>query len=374
MGSISARERSSNSLSPSVSVIIVNYGKGWLPKCLPSIIATDYPRSRLEVIIVDNASDDDIASIKETFPEVKLVALSKNVGYAKAANIGVENSKGEYVALLNNDVIVNPDWLNRLVGVLERDENVAAVCPRKKSLLMDQILDGCGGALNVLGQGWDRGESEVDVGQFADLEEVTHPAGAIFLTRRKVIDEIGFLLNPDFFMLIEDVDFGLRCWKAGHKIIYTPDCVVQHARSPTLGGLTEHTIYQYTKNMLATMYEIFDLPIFIRLFPIITLTQTAQAFYLLQFHRKSRAVPSVLRAIKDFLSDLPMYSRRRVRVDKVSDREILSKFSPSLITFEESRRHEKLIRLFLSVVNFYIRLVLRVQPIEEVIYLKKRPR
>jgi hypothetical protein len=359
---------------PYVSIIVINYGKGWLSRCLPSIVATDYPRSRLEIIIVDNASNDDLALMKRTFPEIKLIPLTENVGYAKAANIGAENSRGEYIAVLNNDVIVNPDWLNRLVDVLERDENVAVACPRKKSLLMNQIIDGCGGAINVLGQGWDRGETEVDIRQFSDLDEVTHPPGAIFLTRRKVIDDIGFLLNPDFFMLFEDVDFGLRCWKAGYKVIYTPDCVVYHARSPTLGGLNEHNLYPYTKNLLATMYEIFDLPTFIRLFPIITLTQTAQAFYLLYFHRKSRAVPSVLRALKDFFSNLPLYSRRRVRVDKLGDREILSKFSPSLITFEESKRHEKLIRRFLSVVNLYIRFVLRVQPIKDIIYLKKRPR
>jgi hypothetical protein len=357
-----------------VSVIIVNYGRGWLPKCLPSIVATDYPRSRLEIIIVDNASGDDLASIKKTFPEVKLVALSKNVGYAKAANIGVENSRGEYVALLNNDVMVNLDWLDKLVGVLERDENVAAVCPRKKSFLLDQMLDGCGGAINVLGQGWDRGEGEVDVGQFSDFDEVTHPPGAIFLTRRKVIDEIGFFLNPDFFMLIEDVDFGLRCWKAGYKVVYTPNCVVRHARSPTLGGLSERNLYPYTKNLLATMFEIFDLSIFIRLLPIITLTQTAQAFYLLYFHGKCHAVPSVLKAIKDFLFDLRLYSRRRVRADKVDDRAILGKFSRSLITFEESRRHESLIRVFLSVANLYVRFTLLAQPIKKIIYLGKSPR
>lgn len=363
-----------NSPLPYVSIIIVNYGKGWLPRCLPSVVATDYPRSRLEIIIVDNASSDDLASIKETFPEVKLIPLTKNVGYAKAANIGVENSRGGYIALLNNDVIVAPDWLNKLVSVLEHDRNVAAVCPRKRSLLMDQILDGCGGAFNILGQGWDRGESEVDVGQFSDYDEVTHPPGAIFLTRKKVIDEIGFLLNPDFFMLIDDVDFGFRCWKAGYKVVYTPNCVVYHARSPTLGGLNERNLYPNTKNLLATMFEIFDLPISIRLIPIITLTQAAQAFYLLYFHSKSHALPSVLKAIKDFLFNLPLYSRRRVRVDKIGDREILNKFSRSLITYEESRRHEKPIRLFLSAANIYIRFVLRAQPIKDIIYLKKRPR
>jgi GT2 family glycosyltransferase len=359
---------------PYASIIIVNYGKGWLSRCLPSIVATDYPRSRLEIIIVDNASSDDLASMKRTFPEIKLVPLTKNVGYAKAANIGVENSRGEYVAILNNDVIVNPDWLNKLANVLDRDPNIAAACPRKKSLLMNQILDGCGGALNVPGQGWDRGETEVDVGQYSDSDEVTHPPGAIFLTRRKVIDEIGFLLNPDFFMLIEDVDFGLRCWKAGYKVVYTPDCVVYHARSPTLGGLNEHNLYPSTKNLLATMFEIFDLSIFIRLLPIITLTQTAQAFYLLYFHGKCHAVPSVLKAIKDFLFDLRLYSRRRVRADKVDDRAILGKFSRSLITFEESRRHESLIRVFLSVANLYIRFSLLAQPIKKIIYLGKSPR
>ncbi|MCP8309249.1 MAG: glycosyltransferase family 2 protein [archaeon] len=240
--------------SPSVDIIIVNYGKGWLPKCLPSIIATQYPRSRLEIIVVDNASSDDLALIENKFAEVKLIRLVKNFGYAKAVNVGVENSKGEYIAVLNNDVLVTPDWLSKLVSVLELDENVAAVCPRIKSLFMNQVLDGCGGTINILGQGWDRGRSEVDVGQYSNFDYVTHPIGAIFLTRRKLMNEFGFLLNPDFFLLSEDIDFGLRCWKAGYKVVYIPDCVVYHARSPTLCGINDYNLYFYTKNLLATMF------------------------------------------------------------------------------------------------------------------------
>lgn len=360
--------------SPLASIIIVNYGRGWLQKCLLSITATHYPRSRLEVIVVDNASGDDLASIEKTFAGVKLVRLEKNVGYAKAVNIGVVNSKGEYIAVLNNDVLVNPEWLSKLVSVLENDAMVAAVCPMKKSLLMDQVLDGCGGAINILGQGWDRGESEVDVGQYPDFDEVTHPSGAVFLTRRKLMDEFGFLLNPDFFLLIEDVDFGLRCWKAGYKVVYTPDCVVYHARSPTLGGLNERNLYLYTKNLLAMTFEIFDASFFIRLLPVLIATQLAQAFYLLYFHRKSRAVPSVLRAIKDFLLDLRLYSRRKVRVAKLSDKEISDKFTQSLIIFDECRRRERLIKMFLSANNLYIKLVLHAPPIKDIIYLKKSPR
>jgi GT2 family glycosyltransferase len=323
---------------------------------------------------VDNASKDDLASIEDAFTEVKLIRLGRNVGYAKAVNIGVENSKGVYVAVLNNDVLVTPDWLNKLVDVLERDEKVAAVCPRKRSLLMEQILDGCGGAFNILGQGWDRGESEVDVGQYSELAEVTHPSGALFLTRRKLKDEFGFFLNPDFFLLVDDVDFGLRCWKAGYRVIYTPDCIVHHARSPLLGGLNERNLYFYTKNMLAMTFEIFDSSTFIRLFPVLVATQMVQAFYLLYFHKKSHAIPSVLKAVKDFLIGLRLFSRRKARVNKLDDKEMLGKFSRSLVTFEESRPHERMIRIFLSIANFYVKFVLHAQLIEDIIYFKKSPK
>jgi hypothetical protein len=257
---------------------------------------------------------------------------------------------------------------------LERDENVAAVCPRKRSLILQQIVDGCGGAFNILGQGWDRGESEVDVGQYSELAEVTHPPGAVFLTRRKLIREFGFLLNPDFFMLIDDLDFGLRCWKAGYKVVYTPDCIVYHARSPLLGGLNERNLYFNAKNLFAMAFEVFDISLFIRWFPILVTTQSAQAFYLLYFHKKSHAVPSVLKAVKDFLFNLPLYARRRVRRVRRDDKLILNMFSPSVAVFEEGRLHEGLIRIFLSVNNLYIRLFLSAQSIENIVYFKKSPR
>jgi GT2 family glycosyltransferase len=317
---------------------------------------------------------DDLVSITSQYPRVKMIRLGENVGYAKAVNIGAERSEGDYIAVLNNDVIVNPDWLAKLVSVLMHDENVAAVCPRKKSLFMDQMLDGCGGALNVLGQGWDRGESELDVGQYLEAAEITHPSGAVFLARRKLIGQFGFFLNPDFFLLVEDVDFGLRCWKAGYAVVYDPDCVVYHARSPLIGGLNELNLYLYTRNLLAMTFEIFDLGVFIRWVPVLVGTQLAQAYYLLLFHKKNHAVPSVLRAIKDFLLNLPNYSKRRTRMTKRSDEEIFGMFTPSLVIFEEAKRHERLIKLFLCVNNLYIRLMLPAQPIKEVTYLGKSPR
>jgi hypothetical protein len=102
-------------------------------------------------------------------------------------------------------------------------------------------------------------------------------------------------------------------------------------------------------------------------------TQIAQAFYLLGFHKKSQAIPSVLKAVRDFLFSLRLYSGRRVRIARMTDRDILNKFTRSLVTYEEGRSHETLIRLFLSANNLYVKLVLRAQPIKDIIYFGKSP-
>jgi GT2 family glycosyltransferase len=364
---------------PSVDVIVVNYGKGWLRRCLTSVAHTQYPLSQLKIIVVDNASNDkDLQLIESTFSGVRLLRLEKNVGYPMAVNIGAERSAGEYIAVLNNDVIVPPRWLAELTDVLERDGTVGAISPRKKSLYMKQTLDGCGGAFNILGQGWDRGQYETDIGQYSSLDEVVNPSGAIFLTRRKLMNEFGFLLNPDFFMVLDDLDFGLRCWKAGYRVLYSPTCVVYHARGPSLGGLSEHkNLYFYSRNMLASMFEVFDLSFFIRLFPILIAAQFMQALYLLFFHRKSHAVPSVFRGVVDFLLNLRVYGRRRATMRmafKKGDKTLVERFTPTLAVFEESKNHKSLILAFLSAINLYVRLFLRVQPIRDIVYIRKTPK
>jgi hypothetical protein len=364
---------------PFVDIIIVNYGKGWLRRCLSSIVNTQYPRSKLEIIVVDNASGDrDLSLIENTFEGIRLIRLETNVGYAEAVNMGADGSKGEYIAVLNNDVIVGPEWLTKLVTVLQHDVAVAAVCPKKKSLYMTKTLDGCGGAFNVLGQGWDRGQYEIDVGQYSDFEEVINPSGAVFLTRRTLIDKFGFLLNPDFFIIFEDVDFGLRCWKAGYSIAYAPDCIVYHARGPSLGGLSSYVnLYLYCRNLLASMFEVFDMPFFLRLLPILVTTQLTQAVYLLFFHRKSYAVTSVLRGIMHFLLNLQVPAKRRAKIRTIftkSDGEIVARFTSSLAVYEEARNHESLIKAFLGIINLYVRFVLHTQPIRSIVYLRKTPK
>jgi hypothetical protein len=113
---------------PSVSIIVVNYnGKRFLEECFDSIFSLSYPKEKLEVILVDNGSTDgSLDLVKDKYPNVLIIQNTVN-NYCKANNLGIASSKGKYVALLNNDVKVEKNWLIELIKIMERDERIGAV-------------------------------------------------------------------------------------------------------------------------------------------------------------------------------------------------------------------------------------------------------
>ena len=108
----------SSSAQPFVSIIIVNFnGRALLEECLPSVFALDFPKHRYEVIVVDNnSSDDSVQYVKKNFPQVKLLEASENLGFTGGNNLGFSHAKGEYIVLLNSDVVVDKRWLRELVN------------------------------------------------------------------------------------------------------------------------------------------------------------------------------------------------------------------------------------------------------------------
>ncbi|MFH1338282.1 MAG: glycosyltransferase, partial [Candidatus Omnitrophota bacterium] len=113
---------------PKVSIITVNFnGKKYLKKLLNSIFKLNYPRNKLEVIFVDNAStDNSIKFVKKSYPKVKVVKNDVN-NYCKGVNLGIEASKAKYVALINNDVRLDKNWLIELIKAIIKDKSIAAV-------------------------------------------------------------------------------------------------------------------------------------------------------------------------------------------------------------------------------------------------------
>ena len=212
---------------PPVDVIIVNYnGMEYLPVCLESLFKTDYPL--FSVSLVDNDSRDGSPEwVKEKFPEVRLVRNNQNLGFGKANNIGIEKSCAPYVALLNNDTVVEKGWLKLLVETARKDPSVAATCSKLLFLRNSRVVNGVGGGMNYVGYGYDIGAYEVDNGQFNEEKDVFFPTAAACVFKRSAFEEAGGF-DEQFFMYHEDVDLGWRLRLKGYCIKCVPRSVVYH--------------------------------------------------------------------------------------------------------------------------------------------------
>lgn len=221
-----------------VSIVIVNYnGRHHLEKCLPSVFATR--KLQLEVIVVDNgSSDDSVAWTREHWPQVRVIAESRNLGFGLANLVGARTAKSNYLVLLNSDTVVTPDWLEHLIRPLLLDPGIGATCSQLRLLARPEYLNARGGGMSRLGFGYD-----IDFGhpfappagpEDAAPVDVLFPSGAAMLMRRTDFLDIG-AFDPSFFMYHEDVDLGWRLWLLGKRAVLCPASIVFHA----FGGTTK---------------------------------------------------------------------------------------------------------------------------------------
>jgi len=243
--------------SPLVSIIIVNYnGEKFLKKCLSSIKRQTY--SDFEIIIVDNGSTDGSVKFvkREYLGSVRLIENSQNLGFGKGNNQGIMISKGEYVALLNNDTEVEPNWLSELVKVAQSDKRIG-MCASKIILGDNQAqIDAAGHLIYPDGLNRGRGHREKDVGQYDIKEEVLFPSACAAIYSRDMLDEIG-LFDEDFFAYGDDTDIGIRARLMGWKCIYVPTAVVYHYHSATLGNYAPLKAYLVERNRVWVLLKYF---------------------------------------------------------------------------------------------------------------------
>jgi GT2 family glycosyltransferase len=213
-----------------VTCIIVSWnGKDLLRKCL-STFYQNTSNINCGVVVVDNASQDNSAEmLQQEFPSVHVIRNSANMGFSIANNQGIRYAlvKGsKYVLLLNNDVeITDPDWLQKLISVMESDSKTGIVgC---KLLYPDDRIQHAGGVV-ALRVPYNRGEEQEDHGQYNKEEFVDFVTGAVLLIRSDVIRQIG-LLDAGFSPLYcEDTDWCVRAKLYGYKIAYTPNPTLIH--------------------------------------------------------------------------------------------------------------------------------------------------
>jgi GT2 family glycosyltransferase len=307
---------------PLVSVVVVNYnGRHFLEDCFHSLTQQTY--RNYEMILVDNGSiDDSISFMKEHYPDVHLVQLSSNTGFAGGTNAGIKEAKGEFILTLNNDTCVISDFIEKLCQPMIRDPTVG-MCA-SKMISPDKKINSTGICISRSGAAWDRGGFEQDTGQYDHEEEVFGPCAGAALYRKTMLDEIG-LFDEDFFLYMEDVDLAFRARLAGWKCIYTPDARVIHQHGGTAGFQSDLSIYYGNRNLVLYVLKNFPIRILFFCFPWFLVRNLADIPYYI-YNEKGMAI---LRAKRDTLKNiLPSIKKRKFVHKNVQDAEILRWIQP----------------------------------------------
>ena len=223
-----------------VSIIIVNYNtRGLVKHCLQSVrdagIALDY-----ETFVVDNASTDGSSEmLRERFPEAKLLAMPRNVGFAKANNLAMREAKGRFIFILNPDTMLIPGAIEAMTAHLEANPKTAMIGPklvhpdktRQESVhrfptpMIPVYRRTPLGRLASAKTELDRYSMRGELGE--TVTEVDWMEGAALFVRREAIDQVG-MFDERYFVYFEDADWARRFWKAGWKVEYVPHAEVLH--------------------------------------------------------------------------------------------------------------------------------------------------
>ncbi len=246
---------------PLVSVIVLNYnGLRWVELCLRPLLATRY--RPVEWILVDNASTDgSVHRVRELFPEFRIIQSDRNLGYTGGNNLGIREARGTYVVLLNNDVVVEPDWLGPLVAEAEREEKIGALQPKLTSMIQPGYFEyagASGGFIDRWGYPFLRGRifdtMERDEGQYDDARDVFWASGAALFLRRRALEQTG-LLDETMFMHFEEIDLCWRLHRAGYRVRVVPAAHVRHYVGASLPPESFRKVYWNHRNNLIMLIK-----------------------------------------------------------------------------------------------------------------------
>jgi GT2 family glycosyltransferase len=230
----------------SVAAVIPHWNRSGLLRTLLETLKIQ-TRPFDEIIVADNGSSDDSAEVAESFG-ARVVRLGSNLGFATAVNQGIASAKSDWVAILNNDVTLAPDWLAQLI---ESAESRGASFGSGKILNAGnpRLIDGTFDEISRGACAWRCGAGKPDSHLWNTARWVRFVPMTAALFRRDLFAEVG-PLDEDFVSYLEDIDFGLRCALAGRRGVYQPAAVAWHRGSATLGAWNSDTVRSIARNQV----------------------------------------------------------------------------------------------------------------------------
>jgi GT2 family glycosyltransferase len=234
---------------------VVNFnGEEDILSCLNSIFNQTY--KNYEVLVVDNDSkDNSLSLIKENFKNVKIIETGYNAGWGVGCNIGIEESKGEFISMINNDATLDEKCLDEMVKIISSNQKYGS-CACKILLSEDEErIEVVGLSIYKDGMAISRGRNE-NKNNYLLSEEVFCASDCVCLYRRVMLDEIG-LYDKDFFMYANDSDIGWRQQLYGWKCIYNPEAIAYHKHSKSAGSYSDLKVFYVERNHLFVALKYF---------------------------------------------------------------------------------------------------------------------
>jgi GT2 family glycosyltransferase len=309
---------------PLISIIILNYNAGnLLINCIDSIFKSNY--NNLEVIVVDNVSKDDShKKCKEKFQKIVLIENKKNLGYCGGNNVGIECASGEFLVILNPDVIVDPDWLNQLLSAF-RKYGDGLYQPKILATTDHSTLISAGNMIQLFGFGFSRGKGEKDKGQYEEDEEIGYASGTCLFSSSKIFREIG---NFDSYLFAYHDDLDL-CWKGklkGIKSFYIHKSIVYHPLEGYSFKWNSFKFFLMERNRLYCLNKNFTKKTIFKMLPSLILVDIAITL----FYFKKGFILEKIKANLDILKNYNQISKNYNLIQKnrvIDDNEIIEKFA-----------------------------------------------
>lgn len=232
-----------------MSIVTVNYN-GYKDTC--ELIDSIPFEDSMEVIVVDNGSQEDEANILQTkFPYIKAIRSDHNLGFAGGNNVGIKAATGKYLFLINNDTTFKKFNPQLLIRRLESSPKIGMVCPKIRFAWGNNPIQFAGytplSPITVRNKAIGFGEE--DKGQYDTPRQTPYAHGAAMMIRREVIDKVG-LMPECYFLYYEELDWSMMITRAGYEIWYEPACTIYHKESQSTGQNSPLRTYYITRNRL----------------------------------------------------------------------------------------------------------------------------